>query len=68
MRKAMTSVADVTVMLIPATRKDRPMRSTGSTRASVLSYEFTMTNMSSTPMPSNKNGRTFINGEKKRPQ
>lgn len=66
MRKVMIFVVDVIVMFISAIRKDRFMRSIGSTRVFVLSYEFMMINMLLMLMLSNKNGRIFINGEKKR--
>ena len=67
MRKANTSVADVTRMDAPADANAFPTLVAGSSVGSMWSYWFTMTNMSSTPMPSSRNGSTFINGEKNRP-
>ena len=54
---------EVTVILMPAVDKAFPNLSAMDKYGFVLSYALTKTNISSTPMPNNRNGNTFINGE-----
>ena len=62
MKKDSTSVSDVTVTDDPESARALATRSGIGRCAGVLSYELTITNISSTPIPNRRNGRTLIKG------